>query len=318
MRYLVPARVAAGCSNSVQGDGSFAEVQMCNWRVRALGGGGEMREIDVSKVGIYFVFFWLGLILIIIAGLFIEAFLQTEKAAEWASAIGGFLAVAAAAIIAVAQSRQNKKNIDAQIAAQERSSAHQAALQASALSHQSALNEANLSAQIRLQRAAFAFQKSIRKDDLAQSRQSATSTIAAAYEIMANIVKAIRTDDGPSTHFISVYSQDAELSLHLCRTVQYGHLTEPDDIRVLGRILIDLSDTWSALKSSSNALTDEYRYYYRAAARVKMRRVSQHVKLLNPNWVESHQERLSFDDNEAREIQNHPKEWPPEAEVSSS
>lgn len=249
--------------------------------------GGKVKEVDVSRLALFFAFAFIGLVLLVVTGLFIEAFLKMPNAADWASAIGGISAVVAASIIAIQQSRQAR-----------RVSAEQARL-----------NAENLSSQIRLQRASFAFQKSVMKQQLDQSRRSAVGVLEAAYDMMSAIVKNV-PDDGPTPGYISVWKDDADLSVQLCKSVQYGHLTESGDIETFGRILIDLNDAWLMIKAASTAKSETQKHHFRALAKGKLRRCSSRLTDLNPGWKEYFPEKLSLTEAEREQRPEMAKSWP--------
>lgn len=222
-----------------------------------------MKEADVSRAALYLALTAIALTLFMVAALAIEAFLKMDDAADWAAAIGGFLAVAAAAIIAIVQSRQNTALIRAQGRLQAESLEAQKAMQAAGFSHEIAM----------------AAEASDRE------RSAAIGAIKTAYTLMCRPISALsRIDDNPSGDFLEAWGPDAELALSLSKSIQYLHLKNADDIQNVGLISVSFTDCWLALTNGTTAKDRETKFFYRKVAKSKIARARRFIQQLDPTW----------------------------------
>lgn len=208
-----------------------------------------------------------------LGALAIEAFLALPGAAEWAGAIGGFLAVLAAAIIAMHQSQQNRRALEAQTR-----------IATASLAAQQAMTAASLETQERLQRASFDFQIEATSRERAHARAGAIGALSAAYSLVASIAKCLDVDGGPSEVFVRTWAPDAELAISLSRSVQYGHLSNPDDVLAVSTICIRITDAWDNIKLASEVDDDGQRHFRRAVAKGKVLGIQRWLRILSSDW----------------------------------
>lgn len=104
----------------------------------------------IARLAAYGALLFLCAALLTIVALIAETFGRIADAAEWAGAIGGFLAVAAAALIAIRQSVQAREMLNRQSTLHAEALARQEKLQSDMLAHQAKLQQEALAHQVQI------------------------------------------------------------------------------------------------------------------------------------------------------------------------
>lgn len=228
----------------------------------------------VARLAAYGSLLFLCAVLLGIIALVAETLGRIADAAEWASAVGGFLAVAAAALIAIRQSVQARQTLD-----------RQSVLHAEALARQEKLQGDMLEHQARLQQQALDFHSRIEADRSAEAHARAVGSSKVVFEMVRVFIVGMNSVKVWNKPFHEVHNPVLLRASSILDAIPHSNFRTEQNILDFGKFCASFSNVVRDFNDLCNAEETDPQELSRFWVKDNFRSMRIALQRIDPDWA---------------------------------